>query len=154
MRGSCQFWERWNRLFFFFFLGQLSQIFSRTEVLSHWEGCQISLLFSLGENSSGPWAISAQFCGFSFQSIHTCLCITSPSLLDCYLRCWWRGRGGRTGGHCTGWREQAGDGHQLWQVALPALPQSDGLSFPSNSATVPTEAGKSLLLLISSPLPK
>lgn len=130
------------------FLWESFHILSHTEILSHWEGCQISLLLSSGENSSGPWAILAQFCSYSFQNIHTCLCVTSLSLLDCNPKCWRHGSGRRNSRHCTSWRERAGDGHQLWQVALPVLTPSSDLSLPSSSATLPLEAGKLIFLLV------
>lgn len=128
-------------------------ILSHPEILSHWEGRQISLLFSSGENSSGPWAILAQFCSYNYQSIHTCLCVTSLSLLDCNAKCWWRGSGRRNSRHCMSWRERAGDGHQLWQAVLPDLTQSNNLTFPSSSATLPLETGKLIFLLVLSALP-
>lgn len=62
--------------------GQRLQILSRSDVPRRREGCQLSLHFSSGENSSGPRAISAQFCSYNFQSVHTCLCVTNLSLLD------------------------------------------------------------------------
>lgn len=127
--------------------------------LSYWNsqspgGRQISLHFSSGENSSGPWAILAWFCSYSFQSIHTCLCVTSLSLLDCNPTCWWCGSGGRNSRHCISWREPTGDNHQLWQAALTVLTQSNDLSFPSSSAIPPLEAGKLIFLLVLSAVPK
>lgn len=135
-------------------LWQLFYILSHTEILSHREGRQISLHFSSGENRSGPWAILAQFCSYSFQSIHTCLCVTSLSLLDSNPKCWWRGSGGRNSGSFMSRRERAGDGHQLWQAALPVLTQSNDLTLPSSSATLPLEAGKLIFLPVFSALPK
>lgn len=129
------------------FMGEFPFPFSYWN-LSRWEGRQISLHFSSGENSSGPWAILAEFCSYSFQSIHTCLCVTSLSLLECNPKCWWHGSVGRNSRRCASWRERAGDGHQLWQAALPVLAQSNDLTFPSSSATLPLEAGKWIFLVL------
>lgn len=52
------------------------------------------------------------------------------------------------------WREWARDGHQLGQVALPLLTHSNDLGFLPSSATLPLQAGKLILLLIFSALPK
>lgn len=126
-------------------------ILSHTEILSHWEGCQISLHFSLEENSSGPWAILAQFCSYSFQSIHTCLCVTSLSLLDCNPKMWKWGKEQQALHELEGprWR---------WPSAvtgcLACSYPEQWSHLPSSSATLPLEAGKLIFLLVLSALPK
>lgn len=116
-----------------FFLGQLSQILSRSEVLSHWEGCQISLLFSLGENSSGPRAISAQFCGFNFRA-------STPASALPARRCWTAIRGAADVAVGEGWVGAAQAGGRRLEMAI-SCDRSPCLLFPkvTVSAFHPTQ---------------